>query len=81
MRTIRVSTDEAVPESTSDLHSCCYKIDKRMLMFAMQVIVSLGVSAFSIYMLTTEKDCCRSAPYMGLLSGIIGTWMPNPYQK
>lgn len=44
--------------------------------FAMQVVVSVTLIAFSVGMLASGKG--DTAVYLPILSGVTATWLPNP---
>jgi hypothetical protein len=58
----------------NSLRSCCFTIDKRVLEWAAQIAVGIGVIIFCCVMLSTA-DCESSPPYWSLLGSIIGFFL------
>ena len=54
--------------------SCCFQADKRVLMFTVQLLISLSVLAFAIVKLSLGEGCF----YEGIIMLVIGYWLPNP---
>lgn len=62
--------------------SCCFKIDKRVFVFSSQLIISIIILIFSMVQLMGEHGNCEgSAPYLTLISTLIGYWLPSPTIK
>lgn len=62
--------------------SCCFKIDKRVFVFTSQLIISIIILTFSMIQLAGEHGTCEgSAPYLTLISTLIGYWLPSPTIK
>lgn len=58
--------------------SCCFNVDKRVLLFSVQVMISTGILVFCIHQVIKAKDCCESSTYMSMISGLVGYWLPQP---
>ena len=56
--------------------SCCFVIDRRVFMFISQLIIGFIIIAFCIYKLISDND--NPALYYGLLTFIIGVFLPAP---
>ena len=69
----------SVQAETNTWRSCsgCL-IDKRVLLFAAQATVSVATSGFCMYQLATQPGCESQGLYSGILSLILGTWLPQP---
>ena len=52
--------------------------DRRILQFLSQILFGLIISCFCIYKLTVNTNCEDASPYMAVLSGIIGVFLPSP---
>jgi hypothetical protein len=52
--------------------SCCFRLNQHCVVFIVQTIMGSALLVFSAYMLTTEKNCDRAAPYWGLIGTIAG---------
>ena len=62
--------------------SCCFKVDPRTAFFFSQLFISIFVLFFCmIQLLISESDCGREQVYIGLITLIIGFWLPNPQIK
>lgn len=63
-------------ESTADedytWESCCFRLDQRCVVFMVQTLMGVALLIFCAYMLSTEKNCDRAAPYWGLIGTIAG---------
>lgn len=53
-------------------HSCCFKIDKEILLFIITSIIILCSVAISMYKLIVTKTCDEQTPYYIMLSNISG---------
>lgn len=74
-----VHTQQRRREQSSYIwRSCCLEIDKRMAVFCVQVVVSLIVILFCIYMLFIEPECHSQQLYSSLLTLVIGVFLPSP---
>jgi hypothetical protein len=54
------------------------KFDKRCINYISQISIGLVVIFFSMYKLSTSKDCNEQSVYFSLLSGTVGFFMPSP---
>lgn len=52
--------------------SCCFYLDQRCIIFTVQTIIGMAMITFCAYMLSTETNCDRAAPYWGLIGTIAG---------
>ncbi len=58
--------------------SCCLDVDKQVVMYVSQIAIGLGVLSFSFFQLIrADFTCDESSPYLGLVSFIIGTYVPR----
>ena len=53
-------------------------IDKRVLLFSAQAGISAVTAGFCMYQLATQHGCESQGLYSGILSLILGTWLPQP---
>lgn len=58
--------------------SCCMRVDPRMFVFFVQVIMSSALLAFAIVQTHYATDCCKGSVYIGMISSIVGYWLPQP---
>ena len=69
----------APPDETNGMWtSCCFKCDKHAVSFFSQLTVSLIVLIFCIYQRTCQGSCEAQALYSGMLTLVLGTWLPQP---
>ena len=61
--------------------SCCLKLDKRATIFFSQLSISLIIIAFCLYQLVHLVDCEPQQAYIGLLTLVLGVWLPQPNMK
>ncbi len=69
----------AEPPTTPKIwRSCCIEVDKQAIMYFSQLGVGLLILGFSgVQLLRSNFECDQSAPYLSLLSFIIGTYVPR----
>ena len=60
--------------------SCCLTADRRMVQYITQVVLLASTMGFCIAKLTV-LDSCESHPYLGLLTLILGVFIPSPSPK
>lgn len=53
-------------------------LDPRVLVFFSSLSISLGVLIFSGYKIATVEGCQQNNMYLGLLTFVLGIWLPNP---
>lgn len=58
--------------------SCCFQCDKRFVMFATRAFISLMVIVFCMIQLFLDPDCSTQSLYVGILTTVIGVWLPSP---
>jgi hypothetical protein len=62
--------------------SCCgMKLDKRVVVFTSQFIIALMIVIFSLFQLSISNDCNHNQLYTGLLTMIVGIFLPSPRVK
>jgi hypothetical protein len=82
---------EYVDDSTSpdvdarkpdEWRSCCFNVDRRVIMFFTNALFSLILALFCIYQLAApEIPEARFTLYISLLTGTVNLWMPGPKIK
>ena len=80
---ILVQTDDILErereiEIQNRWRSCCFTADKRVIVFISQLLISLLVICFCLRQLIYSTTCETDQLYTGLLSLILGTWLPSP---
>jgi hypothetical protein len=53
-------------------------IDKNLLVFSSQLTISVTIIVFALYQLTVSRTCERDSLYAGIVSLILGCWLPSP---
>lgn len=62
--------------------SRCGPIDKRLLKFVSQSVMSVMVASLCIYKLALDDlDCDSTNLYSSILTGLLGMWMTSPTIK
>lgn len=62
--------------------SCCgMKLDKRVVVFTSQFIIALMIVIFSLFQLSISNECNHNQLYTGLLTMIVGIFLPSPRVK
>ena len=62
----------------NEWHSCCLRMDKNAVRFFTQLAISMSIIGLCIAQLIRLKDCGAQHAYIGLLTLIIGVWLPYP---
>ena len=77
-----VDIERAVLENENKWSSCCFTVDKRAVVFFSQLLITLSVVVLCIYQLIKHHDNCDSNQlYSGILSMVIGIYLPTPKIK
>jgi hypothetical protein len=67
------------PDNSDNLwKSCCILVDKRMTVFISQLVIALAVISFSFVQLIRSDDCESNQLYVGLLTMVLGIFLPSP---
>jgi hypothetical protein len=61
--------------------SCCLVTDRRMIVFISQLVIGLSVISFSFVQLIRQDQCESNQLYIGLVTMIIGIFLPSPRVK
>ena len=61
--------------------SCCLVTDRRMIVFFSQLVIALSVISFSFVQLARKDECESNQLYVGLVTMIIGIFLPSPRVK
>ena len=72
-----VHIKEEFNTKSNQWRSCCLTMDRRFLVFLVQSLICCSILVFSMIMLF-YKDSCDNQIYIGLISTIIGLYMPTP---
>ena len=70
---------EAIPRNDSGLwRTGCFILDRECTFFATRATFSLVVIFFCVFQLITKVDCNSQSLYIGVLTTIMGVWLPAP---
>lgn len=58
--------------------SGCFQVDKRVIIFFSQFAICLMIISFSLYQLNKDSSCEHQQIYIGLLTMIVGIFLPAP---
>ena len=61
--------------------SCCLRTDPNAVIFFSQLTIALITIGFCIYQLSVSESCERDSMYSGILSLVIGCYLPTPSIK
>lgn len=62
--------------------SCCgLRLDKRLVLFLSQFSIAIIIIAFSLYRLHLDDSCESQQIYIGLITLIVGVFLPAPKVK
>ena len=74
-----VHIEQEIVNKNNEYKSFCLTIDKRALQFFSQLFICITVIVLCMYNLIEYPDDCNSNQmYTGLLTMIIGIYIPNP---
>ena len=58
--------------------SCCFEVDKRVVMFVSQLCLDISVIFFCMFQLLRLDNCEAQSLYSGILTFVVGVYLPNP---
>jgi len=61
--------------------SCCLVVDKRVVVFTSQFIITLMIITFSLWQLAQKNTCEHQQFYSSLITMLIGIFLPSPRVK
>jgi hypothetical protein len=62
--------------------SCCgMLLDKRVLVFSSQFLITLMIISFSLFQLSIDNTCEHQQFYASLITMLIGIYLPSPRVK
>jgi hypothetical protein len=67
-----------VPSGDGTWKSCCVTADKRAITFFAQFFISVIVLLFCMTQLIRHKECEAQSLYSGIMTLVVGTWLPQP---
>ena len=68
-------------QETSEWKSCCLIIDKNATIFFSQLSIAMITLIFCIVQLSLSNTCERDSLYSGILTLVIGVYIPTPRLK
>lgn len=74
----RIQELERRLEVENTWNSCCLKTDRRAVIYFSQFGLSASVVVLCIYQLLTKDDCNSNQLFLGLLTLILGVYLPSP---
>lgn len=70
--------ENAAVEDDNVWRSCCTYIDSRVLQFIVQSLMCWLVCMFCMFMLFHSVACPEQQLYSGILTMVLGVFIPNP---
>jgi len=70
-----------INDSSYIWRSCCLEVDKRVVVFTSQFIITLMIITFSLYQLAQKNTCEHQQFYSSLITMLIGIFLPSPRVK
>ena len=66
--------------NTNEKHwdSCCLTLDRQATIFFSQLSIALITISFCVYQLSISDSCERDSLYSGILSLVLGVYLPSP---
>jgi len=64
--------------NTSEWQSACLTVDKQMVEYLTKLTISLMIIGFCMMKLIQDTSCESQQAYLGLLTLVIGVWLPTP---
>ena len=58
--------------------SCCLTMDRGAALFCTQALISAGTIGLCTYQLINLENCEAQSLYSGVLTLILGAWLPTP---
>ena len=58
--------------------SCCIRLDRDAVGFFAQLGVSVTAMGFCMFQLIKNEECEAQSLYSGVLTLVVGTWLPQP---
>ena len=69
----------ATENKRNEWRSCCFTLDRRCLLFLVQVLVTFSLMIFSMYRLVIADECSPDKQvFIGLLTMVVSVWIPSP---
>ena len=76
-----VEVNDDNDEDDGTWKSCCIKSDQDAVVYFSQLTIALIVMIFCLYMLLHSDSCERDSLYSGVLSLILGCYLPTPSMR
>ena len=79
---VQIHINEAsvrAPEEEAKIwKSCCFSINKEVVVFITQNLIGILIILFCIFKLNDDLDCSEQQTFISLLTFIVGILLPNP---
>ena len=69
------------PENRTEWHSCCFLVDRDVVVFFTKYFILVSLMIFFAYELHISEDCNDKQLFNGLLMLVFGVALPNPKLK
>lgn len=76
-----VEIEKELIQTENTYRSCCLVVDRRALQFFSQFTICVGVLLFSMYKLINSNECEETQLYVGMITMIVGIYIPQPKMK
>ena len=73
-----VTEQEEKEEESKIWKSCCFSINREVVVFITQNLIGLLIILFCIVKLNDDLDCSDQQTFISLLTFIVGILLPNP---
>lgn len=75
----KIKVEDRVYDDT--WRACCINLDRRCVVYFVQMSTIIGIMIFCTYQLLHKPDCHSQQAYTGLLTLLIGIIIPSPNIK
>ena len=75
---INEASVRAPEEQVKIWKSCCFSINKEVVVFITQNLIGVLIILFCIFKLNDDLDCSEQQTFISLLTFIVGILLPNP---
>ena len=66
-------------QRANEWRSCCFTLDRRCVLFLVQVIITLLMMVFSMYKLVVSDECSPDRQvFSSILTMCLSIWLPAP---
>ena len=66
-------------QKMNEWRSCCFTLDRRCLLFLVQVVITILMMVFSMYKLVVSDECSPDRQvFSSILTMCLSIWLPSP---